>query len=119
MLYGIFLTVRMQSDAFDFMLPEYIVMGRIMHTDSKYVSAENVLLRNDRDTDACPDMCQDARCGPGVKHSGDIYGCFACTFLSHSSALMCGIMKPQWLFKIQKIFSLVTGSKFFTSFAGS
>ena len=50
MLYGIFLTVvRMQSNALDFMLPEYIVMGRIMHTDSKYVSAENVLFRNERD----------------------------------------------------------------------
>ena len=50
MLYGIFLTVvRMQSNALDFMLPEYIVMGRIMHTDSKYVSAENVVFRNERD----------------------------------------------------------------------
>lgn len=38
-----------------------------MHTDSKYVSAENVLFRNERDYDACPDMCQDARCGLGVK----------------------------------------------------
>ena len=49
MLSGIFLTVRMQSNEFDFVLPEYIVMGRIMHTDSKYVSAENVLFRNDHD----------------------------------------------------------------------
>ena len=91
------------------MLPEYIVYCSLIQSmcQQKMSCLEMTVT-----TDACLDMCQDARCGPGVKHSGDIYGCFACTFLSHSNALMCGIRKPQWLFKIQKYSVQLQGQNF-------